>query len=152
METALQDQLVAVGRIALAALLGFLIGWERESHGSPAGDRTHALVALGAASFTVLGNLLSSTDTSRIIQGIVAGIGFLGGGMIMREGMTVRGLTTAAGIWAVAALGVVVGRGEYLLGVALMALILLILVWERLPLVSRIGVHKRESQGTREDT
>jgi len=146
----LQADLVLAARMALAGFLAFLVGWERESRGSPAGDRTHAMVALGAAAFTSVGVDSFPATAEKLIAGVVTGVGFLGAGMIMREGTNVRGLTTAAGIWAVAAVGVVVGAGEYVLGVVLTGFILLILMWERLPFVSRIGVvkrHLRASEG-----
>src|SRR3990170_4293155 len=139
----LQADIVFVARMSLAAFLAFLVGWERESRGSAAGDRTHAMVALGAAAFTSIGIESFPATAEKLIAGVVTGVGFLGAGMIMREGTNVRGLTTAAGIWAVASVGVVVGAGEYVLGVLLTGLILLILMWERLPWLSRIGVVKR---------
>jgi putative Mg2+ transporter-C (MgtC) family protein len=124
---------VLVARAALAAILGFIIGWERESRGSPAGDRTYAMVALGSAAFTAVGVESFPATAEKLIAGVVTGVGFLGAGMIMREGTNVRGLTTAASIWAVASIGVVVGAGEYLIGTFLAALIFLILTWERRP-------------------
>lgn len=139
----IEDDLTFAARMALAAILAFIVGWERESRGSPAGDRTHGMVALGAAAFTSIGVESFPATAEKLIAGVVTGVGFLGAGMIMREGTNVRGLTTAAGIWAVAAVGVVVGAGEYLLGVILTAFILMILTWERLPILSKIGVVKR---------
>ncbi len=139
----LESDLVFIARIALAAALAFIVGWERESRGSAAGDRTHAMVAIGAAAFTSIGVESFPATAEKLIAGVVTGVGFLGAGMIMREGGEVRGLTTAAGIWAVAAMGVVVGAGEYVMGVALTAMILLVLAWEQLPYVSRIGYVKR---------
>ncbi len=138
----LQNDLVFIARVALAAALAFLVGWEREYRGSPAGDRTHALVALGAAAFTSIGVESFPATAEKLIAGVVTGVGFLGAGMIMREGTNVRGLTTAAGIWAVASIGVVAGAGEYVMSVGLTALIFLVLEWERLPLLSRIGTAK----------
>ncbi|MDP2950205.1 MAG: MgtC/SapB family protein [Chloroflexota bacterium] len=106
------DQLAIVGRLALAALLGAFIGLERELRGYPAGVRTIALVALGSALFTEISRLMGVED--RIAAGIVTGIGFLGAGVIFREGYTVRGITTAATIWSAAAVGMAVGRELYL--------------------------------------
>lgn len=146
----LQADLVFMARMSLAAFLAFIVGWERESRGSAAGDRTHAMVALGAAAFTTIGIESFPATAEKLIAGVVTGVGFLGAGMIMREGTNVRGLTTAAGIWAVASVGVVVGAGEYVLGVLLTGLILLILMWERLPFLSRIGVVKRHLQASEE--
>jgi len=104
-----------VVRLVLAALLGGILGYERERKARSAGVRTHMLVAVGAALF-VLGPLQSGmdiSDLSRVIQGIVQGIGFLGAGAIIIRAATVKveGLTTAANIWATAGIGVVVGLG-----------------------------------------
>lgn len=139
----LESELVFLGRAALAAGLAFLIGWEREARGSPAGDRTFAMVSLGAAAFTAIGIEQFPETAEKLLAGVVTGVGFLGAGMIVREASNVRGLTTAAGIWAVSSIGVVVGAGEYLIGVGLTAMILLILTWERVPYLSRIGAVKR---------
>jgi putative Mg2+ transporter-C (MgtC) family protein len=108
--------LFALSRLGLAALLGAVVGWQRESVHSTAGLRTHMLVCLGAA-FFVLASVQSgqtSADISRVIQGIVAGIGFLGGGTILKltEHLEVKGLTTAASIWLTAAIGVGAGLGH----------------------------------------
>lgn len=130
-------------RAAVAAALGFVIGWERERQGSAAGDRTFALVALGAAAFTTIAVDRFQSSAPQLLGGIVTGVGFLGAGMIMHNGGTVRGLTSAAAMWATAAVGMVVGSGELFTGIALTGTVLLILVWERLPGLSRIGHRKR---------
>lgn len=128
---------------------GVVIGWERESCGSPAGDRTIALIALGSAVFTALALHIFPDQADRIVAGVVTGVGFLGAGVIMRQGSgEVRGLTTAASVWAVASVGAVIGAGYYLLGVVLSVLILLILAWEELPLLRRIGYRKQLSRRT----
>jgi putative Mg2+ transporter-C (MgtC) family protein len=142
----IQDDLIFIGRAALAAALAFLIGWERESRGSPAGDRTFAMVSLGAAAFTAIGIEQFPETAEKLLAGVVTGVGFLGAGMIVKEAASVRGLTTAAGIWAVSSIGVVIGAGEYVIGIGLTVLILLILTWERLPYVSEVGVVKRHRQ------
>jgi len=115
-----------VGRIAMAAALGGLIGLEREFRGYPAGVRTMALVAMGAALFSDNSGLFGG-DPSRVAAQIVTGIGFLGAGLIVREGGSVRGITTAATIWSTAAVGMAVGAQVYLVAVfaALFAVILL---------------------------
>jgi putative Mg2+ transporter-C (MgtC) family protein len=108
-------------RILLASLLGGLIGLERYIHGRAAGLRTHLLVSLGAAIFTILSGVISNnaatygftTDPARIAAQIVSGIGFLGAGVIIKEGASVRGLTTAACLWTVAAIGMATGGGYY---------------------------------------
>ena len=100
-------------RLTLAALLGGLLGIEREQKGKAAGVRTHMLVAMGAALFVLLSQQagMQPSDLSRVIQGVIAGIGFLGAGTILKgdDEDKVRGLTTAAGIWLTAAIGVAAG-------------------------------------------
>lgn len=118
-------------RLLLAAILGGVIGYERERKASSAGVRTHMLVALGAALF-VLGPLESGmeiADMSRVVQGIVQGVGFLGAGAIIirtRE-HNIKGLTTAANIWATAGIGVVVGLGLEATAVLSTIIVLIIL-------------------------
>ena len=110
-------------RLAAATLLGAVVGIQRERAGKPAGLRTHMLVTLGTAVFVLAcsGVGMSSDGLSRVIQGIVTGIGFIGAGSILKlnEERDVQGLTTAAGIWMTAAIGVAVGLGS--LGVALLS-------------------------------
>lgn len=119
-------------RLFMAVLLGGLIGYEREQQRKAAGLRTHMLVALGAAVF-VLAPLESGVpvaDLSRVLQGVVAGIGFLGAGAIIKldqEGI-VKGLTTAASIWMAAAIGITVGLGREVLAVMATLLALFILI------------------------
>ncbi|RYX92777.1 MAG: MgtC/SapB family protein [Comamonadaceae bacterium] len=102
-------------RLTVAAVLGGLLGIERERHGKAAGVRTHMLVAMGSALFVVVSQQagIIATDMSRVIQGLVAGIGFLGAGTIIKGSgeEKVKGLTTAAGIWMTAAIGVAAGLG-----------------------------------------
>ena len=103
-------------RLSLAALLGGILGFERERKGKAAGLRTHMLVALGAALFILIPEQAGSShaDLSRVLQGIVAGIGFLGAGSIIKGHVEedIKGLTTAAGIWLTAAIGVAAGMGR----------------------------------------
>ena len=110
-------------RMIAATLLGAIVGIERERAGKPAGVRTHMLVSLGTAVFVLAcsGAGMRIEDLSRVIQGIVTGIGFLGAGSILKlnEERDIQGLTTAAGIWMTAAIGVAVGLGS--LGVALLS-------------------------------
>jgi len=128
------DQLLILARLALAAFLGAFIGLERELRGYPAGVRTVALVALGSALFTEVSRLMGSED--RIAAGIVSGIGFLGAGLIFREGYTVRGITTAATVWAAAAIGMAVARELYL--VAGLGSLLVFVLLEARPVVRRL--------------
>ena len=118
-------------RLLVAAVLGLAIGFEREIHGHPAGLRTHMLVALGSALFTVLSihgfnsqALGAPPDPTRIAAQIVSGIGFLGAGAILKDGIVIRGLTTAASLWATSAVGMAAGAGEYVIGAVGTAVIL----------------------------
>jgi putative Mg2+ transporter-C (MgtC) family protein len=123
-------------RICIAALLGGVLGLEREIHGRPAGLRTHFLVSMGAAVFMMLSPYVAKMepeifgDPGRIAAQIVSGIGFLGAGAIVKEGVSIRGLTTAASLWVAAAIGMTTGVGSYkgaivVSGLALIALELL---------------------------
>ena len=107
-------------RLALAAVLGGLIGLEREFHGRFAGLRTHMMVSLGAAIFCLAGIQASADqpfNVTRVIQGVAAGVGFLGAGTILKLGdqLEIKGLTTASSIWLAAAVGTAAGLGQYLL-------------------------------------
>src|SRR5207253_8801750 len=119
-------------RLFAAAVIGSGIGIDREVRGKPAGMRTHALVSLGAALCTVVvirlapPNVADFDAVSRVIQGIIAGVGFLGAGAILKSPESVQGLTTAASIWFVAALGAACGIGQWL--VALIALLFALLI------------------------
>jgi len=107
-------------RILLAMAIGGMVGWERENSNRPAGLRTHMLVAIGAAVVMLMGVMslekysdITTMDPTRLGAQVISGIGFLGAGTIMREGATVKGLTTAASLWAVACLGLAAGGGFY---------------------------------------
>lgn len=116
-------------RILVGTALGGIIGYERDIHGRPAGLRTHALVALASATFMVVSTHLAyyqhygdhdftEIDGSRIAASVVSGIGFLAGGAILRTGLSIQGLTTAAGLWLVAAIGLCAGGGMYVESIA----------------------------------
>jgi putative Mg2+ transporter-C (MgtC) family protein len=128
-------ELELFAKVLIAGLLGFIVGLERELMGSPAGDRTFSLVSIGSALFTALSfdvfGAPSGNDPGWVAANILTGVGFLGGGMILKEGGTVRGLTTAAGIWAVAAVGMAVGTERYLLAVLTTLLIMVVFAAER---------------------
>ncbi|MCU1384043.1 MAG: MgtC/SapB family protein [Acidobacteria bacterium] len=119
-----------VWRLLLAAGLGAAIGLEREYRQKPAGLRTNILIAVGSALFTIVSLSLTAGagDQSRVAGQIVTGIGFLGGGAIMRNRDTVHGMTTAATIWVNAAIGVATGSGQYALALFVAALTLVVLV------------------------
>src|SRR4051812_32382330 len=103
-----------VVRLAVAAALGGALGYERARAGKPAGLRTHMLVALGAALFVLVPQQagVAAADMTRVLQGLATGIGFLGAGAILKRGEGVEGLTTAAGIWLTAAIGIAAGLGR----------------------------------------
>ena len=119
-----------VWRLLLSAGLGAVIGFEREYRRKPAGLRTNILIAIGSALFTILSVSMTSGagDPSRVAGQIVTGIGFLGGGAILRNRDTVHGMTTAATIWVNAAIGVACGAAQYPLAIATTALTLVVLV------------------------
>jgi putative Mg2+ transporter-C (MgtC) family protein len=118
------EELVILVRVLAAVVVGALIGFERTFHGRPAGFRTHSLVCV-ASSLLMLVTVYQNqwmtvvpldairTDPTRMAQGIMTGIGFLGAGVIFKDGLTVRGLTTAASIWVTAAIGILLGIGFY---------------------------------------
>lgn len=110
-------------KLGIAVILGGLIGWEREVHGRPAGLRTHMLMVLGVVLFSEVSRNFSG-DPSRIASQIVTGVGFLGAGTIMRLGPEVKGLTSAASIWATAGIGMAVSTGGAFLWVAIVATLL----------------------------
>ena len=154
-------QLEFLLRVALAAVCGALIGYERKNRLKEAGVRTHMIVALGAALIMVvskygfadvLGGAGVALDPSRIAAQVVSGIGFLGAGMIFVRGLSVSGLTTAAGIWATAGVGMAMGAGLYAMGATATVLILLIQIilhrnfkWLPLPASEMISVTFSES-------
>jgi putative Mg2+ transporter-C (MgtC) family protein len=148
----------ALLRLALAAVLGGLIGIEREIRLREAGLRTHLLVAVGSALFTIVGaygfdEFLQSgeavvrADPTRIAAQIVTGIGFLGAGAIIRQGFSVRGLTTAATLWVVAAVGLAAGAGYYS-GAVITTAVVLVALWPLRIMAFRILRRFRPEDGT----
>ena len=119
----------AVLRLLLATALGAIIGYQRERANKPAGLRTHILICVGAALFTVASIYgFGTDDAARVAAGVVAGIGFLGAGAILRSGEgIVAGLTTAATIWAVAGIGLAAGAGLYLVSAVSTVIVLIVL-------------------------
>ncbi len=142
-----------LGKAVLAGVLGFIIGWERENSGSAAGDRTFALVSLSSAVLTAFAMAAFPENADRIIANLVTGVAFLGAGLILRKDTgEVRGLTTAAGLWATTMMGVLVGAGYLVASALLTGLVLVILLWEELPFVARLGLRNTRSQSTDERT
>jgi putative Mg2+ transporter-C (MgtC) family protein len=111
-------------RLFLAAALGAAVGFERERHGKAAGLRDHTLITVGAALFTIASifGFGAGVDPSRVAAGVVAGVGFIGAGVIFRGGEGVAGITTAASIWVAAAIGLAAGAGLYLISAAATAI------------------------------
>ncbi|HLV66731.1 MAG TPA: MgtC/SapB family protein [Polyangiaceae bacterium] len=132
-------------RLSVALVVGGAVGWERERQDKPAGLRTHMLVALGSATFVLLGFEVGSHlahqygdpgfDPTRVLQGVVGGIGFLGAGTILKSSAHVSGITTAASVWITGALGAAAGLGAYLVAFVATVFALLTLAvlgrWER---------------------
>jgi putative Mg2+ transporter-C (MgtC) family protein len=124
-----------VWRMAMALVLGAVIGWDRERRDAEAGLRTHMLVALGAALFVLvpLEAGMNDEQLSRVVQGLVSGIGFLGAGAVLKDNDEgrIHGLTTAATIWATAAVGIAAGLGHTGTAAIATVFMLLVLVWLR---------------------
>ncbi len=123
-----QTELEIALRLVVAALLGALIGAEREYTRHPAGLRTMSAVALGSALFSAIGLFEVHSDPTRIAAQIVTGVGFLGAGAILRSGPSIHGLTTAAAIWVAAGIGMASGFGHFILASVSALLVLLVLV------------------------
>ena len=140
-------------RTLLAMFIGGLIGWERESTHRPAGLRTHMLVAVGSCAIMQLGSFNAThigaefnVDPSRLGAQVISGIGFLGAGTIIKEGTTIKGLTTAASLWVVACLGLAVGSGAYAISIiGFVAVILTLTVFEHASTFIPFGKYRRFS-------
>jgi putative Mg2+ transporter-C (MgtC) family protein len=144
-------------RLTLAGALGFVLGFEREQQGKAAGVRTHMLVAIGSAMFVLVPQQagIAPADMSRVIQGLVAGVGFLCAGTILKQGKDeshVQGLTTAAGLWMTAAIGMACGLGREVTAVAssLLALAVLALVPRLVSLIERVAGGPKKNDDTRQ--
>lgn len=138
----LEDQLVVGLQLLLAALLSAVIGLDRERFNYRAGLRTHMLVGIGACLFTALSvRAFPGGDPSRVASQILPGIGFLGAGTILKMGANIRGLTTAASIWATSSIGMAVGLGAWLL-----AIIASLTIWFTLAIVKRIEPNHTQEQ------
>lgn len=133
MFTGLEPQMVVFGKLLLSVLLGMLVGTERVAAGKSAGSRTFALVALGSCLFIIMSETVNATylglvnfDPMRVAASTVLGIGFLGGGLIYLQGKALQGLTTAAGVWVAAGIGMSVGFGLYAIAIFTSSLTLLV--------------------------
>lgn len=131
--------LAVLWRSGLAALLGLIIGWERRTTGSPLQARIIALVAMTATTISAITIQMSDVDLSRILAGLLTGVGFIGGGAIMRDGTgEVRGLTTAAALWAMTSVAIAIGLGFTVLGLLLTLLVYTVLSWDEWPVIGRL--------------
>jgi putative Mg2+ transporter-C (MgtC) family protein len=129
MELEAQEQLILGLRLLVAALLGGVIGLERERRGQAAGLGTFAIVTMGACAFSIISDsVFRGPDNTRIASGVVEGIGFLGAGIIIQGRAGIHGLTTAASLWASAAVGMLIGFGLYVLAALMTVVVLLVLV------------------------
>lgn len=137
--TDMEDFVRITVRLSLAAIFGALLGIERETKGKAAGVRTHMLVAVSCALFVLIPQMSGTTnaDITRVIQGVIAGVGFLGAGAIIkgRDDESVRGLTTAAGIFMTAAIGIAAGLGRE--ATALLSTLLALLIFSIAPIIVR---------------
>lgn len=130
------NEMVFLFNLSLCVLAGFAIGLERESRGKDAGISTHTLVIMGSMLFTFISGAIEPDHAARIAAQVVMGIGFLGGGLILKDGITVHNLTTAASLWFAAAIGMAFGFGFYTIGVLSTFVAILILH------VPRIGTRR----------
>lgn len=145
------EELIA---LAVAVLLGGIIGFEREWNGKPAGLRTNILICIGAAAFTIMAPYLSSSPeaVTRMAAGVITGVGFLGAGALIQEGTGIHGLTTAASIWLVTSIGIACGAQLYPLAITITILALAVLLGMH-PLTHVISkrAKRRKQNGTSED-
>jgi putative Mg2+ transporter-C (MgtC) family protein len=135
-----EAELAILFRTTVAALLGFVIGWERMATGAPVRGRSITLATMTAAALTAVGVELYPTGAMRVVAGIVTGVGFLGAGLIVR-GATgeVRGQATAAALWTMSSIGIIVGAGHIILGILLTLMTYVIMAWDEWPLVNRLS-------------
>jgi putative Mg2+ transporter-C (MgtC) family protein len=161
----LQTNALVLLHLAGALLLGLLVGYERSYHGRAAGMRTYGLVCMASCALTIIagypnawygghGAAVALVDPTRVIQGVVTGIGFLGAGVIMRSGFNISGLTTAASIWASSVIGIMVGVGFYVAAMGLAFFATMIMIYlnravSKLPSHHAVAVTLRFKPGVR---
>jgi len=145
-------ELTIVVRALLAGGLGVLIGWGRTLLGEPIQARTVAVAATTAAALVALTDMLYPEETARVVAGIITGIGFLGAGTILRSATgEVHGLTTAASLWAVSAIGMAVGSGHEWLGAALTLVLISIMTFSEWPVMTRLFRYLKRKLSREED-
>ncbi len=142
--------LAFLSRLGVAALIGIAIGFERQWRQRAAGLHTSSLVAVGSALFALLDSELSSSDTTRIVAGVVTGVGFIAGGVILRSGANITGLNTAATIWATAAVGAMAGLG-FASSAAAGGVAIILLNFLLQPLANAIDSHTQQRMQRRQD-
>ena len=126
-------------RAGLAALIGLAIGWERRASGSPVRARILALVAVTTTALTAIGLQMSLGDLSRILAGLLSGVGFIGAGVLMgNDKGEIRGLTTAAALWATTGVSIVIGLGYVVLGLLLALMVYFVISWDDWPVFARL--------------
>ena len=143
----IETELLYASRMIVAALIGGLIGWEREHHASDAGIRTYMAVSIGACAFSLISVHVGANDLTRIAAQVVTGIGFIGAGVIFQDKAGIAGLTTAATLWATAAVGMASAFGMYVLAIVTGRLLFATLALHHLPGWKRLG----RKQGNQDD-
>lgn len=136
-------------KLGVSALLGGLVGWEREVHGRPAGIRTHMLLIIGVVLFTEASKYFAHSEASRVAAQVVVGVGFLGAGTIIRTGGEIRGLTTAASIWATAGIGMAVSLGGAFMAIAVLATVLALFTLIVVDVLEHRFLHTKQPKGMR---
>lgn len=145
----LMQNMVMLGQVILALFLGAVIGWERERHEKHAGIRTFAAITVGACVFGLVSiHAIGNFDTTRVAAQVATGIGFLGAGVIFRQGNEVTGLTTAATLWVAAAVGLAIAFGLYMVAILTTLIVLLFLLLPLLPGWEKISPKKARKNGS----
>jgi putative Mg2+ transporter-C (MgtC) family protein len=142
-----ESEVTILFRTALAAVLGLFIGWEREVVGAPVRGRSIAIATMTSAALAAVGETMYPHEASRIIAGILTGVGFLGAGLIIRSASgEVRGQVTAAMLWTMSSIGIIIGAGHEVLGIILTLMAYMIMAWEDWPLINRLKLRLAKRQ------